>query len=1589
MAVAELATSTTDAFVVGGEWISEHYFSTDAKSESFLARVLARRTQWDRTEAPTSRTRFLAARADLQAAYAHVADLSDAVRQAHLANARDTESPAQLRQALRDLYQSLLGVLGYTGAGLAIDRSDDSLLRVGTPGVAGAPLAILLCHEAETPEQALARNADGREAETLLRAVQLEQGVPIFSAARLLSQLFVGDGSGTQFALVLAGRWAIVTDRDRWPEGRYLAVDLQLVAERNESRRGGGIDRALTCLDAQSLAPDAEGAIWWADTLRESVRHTVGVSQDLREGVRRSIEILANEVVARRRAKDLPPLPDAQAQPLAKQCLRFLYRILFLLYAEAKPELGVLPVGAPEYAQGYGIDRLRDLILVPLTSQRERAGTHIYDSLRVLFRLVDQGHAPRQDAGPQSNGGLEFQNLRADLFRPRATELIDQVGLGNAALQDVLARLLLSREQRGRDRGFVSYAELGINQLGAVYEGLMSYTGFFASEDLLEVAHNGNPSKGSWVVPVRRAQNIAERDKVMRDTESGERVPVVHKQGEFVFRLSGRERQQSASYYTPEVLTRFTVSQALAELLDQGGRRTPALDILGLTVCEPALGSGAFAIEATRQLAEQYLKRRQDELGQRIDPERYPIELQKTKAYIALHNVYGVDLNATAVELAEISLWLDTMVRGLHAPWFGLHLRRGNSLIGARHAVFSPAQVRDKSWLKAPPPRAIPLRSVQEDAERDAVGSELDGGVHHFLLPAAGWGSAADAKEAKQLAPEARDALRAWRRQVTKRPTKRQVEALQDLARRVERLWQFALRRLQIAESQIRRNVAVWGAGDLPDGGAVTREQVEAALADPAGAYQRLRRVMDAWCALWFWPLTDPVRTVHTCGVDRLVDPPSLDQWISGLRALLGVDRGRRGDPNAPRLTSEITWDSLNDAERMDLGMASAEQVETALRDHPWLVVCQRIAEQQGFLHWQLDFAPVFAGGGFDLQVGNPPWVRPDVQEELLLAESDPWWQLANKPTQREKSTMRGETLKIPGVRDLVLDGATDMIATAAFMRSTQEYPVLEGLRPDTYRCFMERTWSHESPRGAIGLVHPETHFTDQKAGLLRAATYRRLRRHWQFVNELLLFEVDDHVRYGVHVYGSEQAVDFKQAVSLYHPITVEKSLRHSGEGPEPGIKTPDDHWDLRAHAGRITHVTERTLRTWRDVLEDASVPVEQTRMVYAVNTDVGDVLEKLADAPRLGSLDLQFSRGWNETIDRRNGRFELEWGEPRSWGDVILQGPHLHVANPFFKRPNRSMRNNEDWSRVDLEHLAPDAIPVTAYKPAGSRVAYDREYTHWPNPAGQGADVSARDYYRIAWRNMAANTGERTLIPTLIPPGATHVHAVSSMVLNSGERELVLQSSVLSSLLTDFFVRVVPTAHIPASVVAKLPIVENSMFDAPLMVRSLRLQCLTSAYADLWQRAWSREFVRDSWTGGIEYPGRPVLGNVSRAWTPDVPLRRAADRRQALVEIDALVALSLGLTADELCTVYRTQFPVLYKYDHTSYLYDRQGRLVPREVAQAYAKRGEGATRADLTATNPSGYAYTYRPPFVHLDREADMRRAYAAFSARLRGRR
>ncbi|MDU0349052.1 DNA methyltransferase [Actinomyces sp. MRS3W] len=1579
--------ATSDALVVGEDWISEHYFTTDATKESFLARVLERRKEWEALEkpddprtppVPTPRSQFRMARTHLEEL---LAALPDDV---------GTPTAAALRAA-EELDAELREILGFGSAEYRLtERGPMTLVRpVGDEGP--APLALLRARPAATVEDLLVKDAptlaepwEPVELEDPSAPV-IEGAEPVISVARALSTLMT-DEHGPAFALVLAGRWALLAEKERWPEGRWLAVNLQLVAERNDAKRGGEVERALTCLDARSLLPTAEGETWWTTTLADSAAHTVGVSKDLREGVRSSIEIIANDVVRRRAARGLPPLPQAQAQPLALQSLRYIYRIIFLLYAESSPELGVLPVGAAEYDAGYGLDRLRELTLRELHEETSQAGTHIYESLGTLFRLVDEGLNQHVSAGSEEAfDGLVFQPMRADLFRPEATALIDEVRLGNAALLRVLRHLLLTKENGRNGRGFISYVELGINQLGAVYEGLMSYTGSFATERLWEVTPGGDASKGSWVVPEDVMEGLTDSDLVtVEDEVTGERRNVTYEPGEFVFRLSGRDRQRSASFYTPEVLTRFTVQQALEELLDQDGRTTTAEEVLHLTVCEPALGSGAFAIEAVRQLAEQYLSRRERELGERMDPEERPRELAKVKAYIALHQVYGVDLNATAVELAEISLWLDTMVEGLAAPWFGLRLRRGNSLVGARRALYPVSALKKKAWLTTTPvseslvqvAEAIdgPSGTDGVSAEsRHRLGRALDVSdrIHHFLLPAQGWGSAVEVpKQVRDLVDADRlRALKAWRNSITRAPKATQTKRLVALAQRVEVLWELTLRRLRVAEAEASRRIDLWGRPPQTDGvgSTVTREQIEGYLADPNSAYRRLRLVMDAWCALWYWPLTADT------------EPPSLDDWLDVLEALLGKPaRDARGTDGT--LAEASTWAQLEDVEAVELGFAGARKVDAVVAEHPWLAVVQRVAQEQGFFHWELDFATVFARGGFDLQVGNPPWVRPRTDVEGLLAEGDPWWKLAKNSSVAEKNARRPLTLTHPGIRHLVINGTADVVVQAELLSDATVYPLLSG-QPDLYRAFMCQVWEHQGPRGTSGLIHMETHFTDAKTPNLRAATYRRLRRHWQFINELRLFDIHNLVQYGVHVYGTERSPSFLHAASLYHPDTVTRSLMHDGTGEEPGFKDPHTStWDLRPHASRIQHVDESTLRTWQSVTEAADW--RSTPMVYTINSAAARTLATLAHSPRVGGLGLHFSRGWDESIDRQKGRFIREWGEA-AWADAILQGPHLHVSTPLNKQPNQTMRSNKDWTSVDFEQLAPDAHPVTSYKPAGDRATYDRLYTHW-------GDTSARDHYRIAWRAMAANTGERTLIPALIPPGTAHPNGVFSagsplMPLTA----LALSQAGTSSLLTDFTLRALPKSGIYFPDFCRLPTLPSDHPLAPLVIlRTLRLNCVTDAYADLWAECWDAAFLADA----------PILERhderpVGPVWTPDTPLRRAEDRRNAQVEIDVMVAMMLGIPIDDLCTIYRTQFAVLYDYDHGrgqgAYVYDANGRQVPTSVRQAWEKRQRPEHDANMppderTHTHPgSGVTYVYALPFDTRDRESDFRRIHTTVTA------
>ena len=229
---------------------------------------------------------------------------------------------------------------------------------------------------------------------------------------------------------------------------------------------------------------------------------------------------------------------DALAGQLGLECLRYMYRLLFLFYIEARPDLGYAPMDSETYLKGYSLEHLRDLELVRLTSEESLDGYYIHHAVQTLFGLIRDGFDGTQrggaadllaaEPGAHLHHGFRIRALDSALFREGSTPLLDRVKLRNHVLQQVIRLMSLTRPAKGRRgrRGRISYAQLGINQLGAVYEALLSYRGFFAEEDLYEVKKAGEPDdplKSAWFVPARDLDDYTEDERVYDKDDEGRR----------------------------------------------------------------------------------------------------------------------------------------------------------------------------------------------------------------------------------------------------------------------------------------------------------------------------------------------------------------------------------------------------------------------------------------------------------------------------------------------------------------------------------------------------------------------------------------------------------------------------------------------------------------------------------------------------------------------------------------------------------------------------------------------------------------------------------------------------------------------------------------------------------------------------------------------------------------------------------------------------------------------------------------------------------------------------------------------------------
>src|SRR6266480_7036433 len=361
------------------------------------------------------------------------------------------------------------------------------------------------------------------------------------------------------------------------------------------------------------------------------------LEEDLRKRVFTLIEILANGFAERVENK----ITDTDLPRLYENCLIFLYRLLFILYAEGRSLLPVEPKSRKYYKE-LSLARL----INPLRNFEydSRTRTRLYEDIRELCHLIN-GTEEKKNAEykvPQYNGGLFDPNRHLDL---------EQWRVSDAILGDVLRGLMFNpvpeRGQAALPVETVDFGDLRVQQLGSIYEGLME--------------HHFHREKHSLRLVADKA-----------------------------------ERRQTGTYYTPDYIVKYIVDQTVGSLLAEIEQREGvkaarsaglkdnsfANAALDLNILDPAMGSGHFLVDATTHLAEEIASHPTTKpLSEKSKDED---EIAYWRRRVVESCIYGVDLNPLAVELAKLSLWLTTVAAEQPLNFLDHHLCCGNSLIGAQ-----------------------------------------------------------------------------------------------------------------------------------------------------------------------------------------------------------------------------------------------------------------------------------------------------------------------------------------------------------------------------------------------------------------------------------------------------------------------------------------------------------------------------------------------------------------------------------------------------------------------------------------------------------------------------------------------------------------------------------------------------------------------------------------------------------------------------------------------------------------------------------------------------------------------------------------
>ena len=509
--------------------------------------------------------------------------------------------------------------------------------------------------------------------------------------------------------------WGILTNGRSWrlvprviPTGKsrfqtYLEVDLPAVIDAITARDQGDIQGQhlreflyfYLLFSPSAFVSRNERTPLIERARLGSSEYAIGVSEDLKDRVFEALKLTIRGFLRR---KDNRLSCENDLERCRENSLIFLYRLLFVMYAEDR---GLLPYRINQtYTQNRSLARLRD----DVASALDRRGAEIFSEdstalwqeLATLCDLVDAGHA--RYGVPAYDGGL---------FSAEQHPFLLEKAIGDRYVAQIIDKLSRTIDPHNRKAGSfrVDYRDLAIRQLGAVYEGLLEMRPRYATQPLAVIR---STKPGSVVERFHHLSKPVPQG--FRDT--GERVTP----GDVYLETDKGERRATGSYYTPDHIVDYIVQSTLGPVCgriqqeiqseirrleeqpatareDEHRGLLRPLDavpgkfedrILGLKILDPAMGSGHFLVRACQYLAEEIATSpfSSDAAAEERDEEQATLTFWKRR--VAEHCLFGVDLNPLAVELAKLALWLETVSKNRPLAFLDHHLRRGNSLVGAK-----------------------------------------------------------------------------------------------------------------------------------------------------------------------------------------------------------------------------------------------------------------------------------------------------------------------------------------------------------------------------------------------------------------------------------------------------------------------------------------------------------------------------------------------------------------------------------------------------------------------------------------------------------------------------------------------------------------------------------------------------------------------------------------------------------------------------------------------------------------------------------------------------------------------------------------